>query len=163
SFHDQTVTRRDNHRLLNVSAIVLNLIEANAAQVNIRLNADTADLDQLARFDGLAQREPVSRVTEYLQCREAVSAVRRGCQAKRESRTEVAEQPLVRFGCRVVGFIDDQVSEVLWRESLQIPCQALNRTDNVVLLGLVFFIEEKARRNVGPEFEELVPRLKHEV
>ena len=87
----------------------------------------------------------MSRVAENFQRRETVGPVGRRRQAEREPRPEVAEQLLIRFGGRVVGLVDDQVGEVLGREAVQMPRQALHRSDEIVAVGLADVIEEKAR------------------
>src|SRR4051794_16373616 len=67
SLDDQPVARRDENRLLDVAPVVLDLVESNPAEVNIRPHTDTTDGDRLAPLDGLLEREPMRRVAEHLQ------------------------------------------------------------------------------------------------
>src|SRR4051794_2551061 len=55
---DQLISRRDDHRLLDVAAIVLDLVEPHAAEVDVGLDANAADRDEFTRLDGLTQAEP---------------------------------------------------------------------------------------------------------
>ena len=72
---DQVVTRGHTDGFLDISTIILNLVEADSGKVDIRPNADTANRHQFPFFNGITKREAMRRVLENLESRCPVSAI----------------------------------------------------------------------------------------
>ena len=62
--NNEPIPRWNGDGFLDVSAVVLHLIIAHAAEVDVRLYAHAADGHQLAAFHGLLQRQSMRTVAE---------------------------------------------------------------------------------------------------
>ena len=147
---DQVVARWHTDGFLDISPVVLDLVEANSTQVNISPHPNATNGNQFTLFNGLTQRETMSRVLKNLESRCPVSAIGSRRQPECELGSEVTKKLLISFASGVVRLVDDEVAKGVGSELIQVAGYALHCSGDIECVDIVAFIKEQARLNFGP-------------